>query len=95
MNEPALNWWAGFVLKKRERIILLVKKWNTRYLKRNEKFGIAIPNNVKEALELDKENGNTLWDDAIATETELITIRCPLSIIIGRTISPCSDGKGL
>ena len=67
INEPAFNWWVGFVLKKQERIILLVRKRNTRYLKRNEKFGIYIPNNVKEALKLDKENGNTLWADAIAT----------------------------
>ena len=36
MNEPAFNWWVGFVLNKQERIILLVKKRNTRYLKRNE-----------------------------------------------------------
>ena len=40
MNEPVFNWWVGFVLNKREPIILLVKKRNTRYLKRNEKFGI-------------------------------------------------------
>ena len=50
INEPAFNWWVGFVLKKRELIISLVKKRNTRYLKRNEKFGIALPKNVKEAL---------------------------------------------
>ena len=50
MKEPAFNWWVGFVLKKCERIILLVKKRNTRYLKRNEKFGISLPKNVKEAL---------------------------------------------
>ena len=46
----------------------MVRKRNTRYLKRNEKFGISLPKNVKEALQLDKENGNTLWADAIATE---------------------------
>ena len=74
MNEPAFNWWVGFVLKKQERIILLVRKRNTRYLKRNEKFGIALPKNVKEALQLDKENGNTLWDDAIATETKNVKV---------------------
>ena len=67
MNEPAFNWCVGFVLKKWERIISLVRKINTRYLKRNEKFGIALPKNFKEALHLDKENGNTLWADAIAT----------------------------
>ena len=45
-----------------------------RYLKRSEKFGIAIPKNVKEALQLYKENGNTLWDDAIATEMKNVKV---------------------
>ena len=45
-----------------------------RYLKRNENFGIAIPNNVKEVLQLDKENGNTLWADAIATEMKNVKV---------------------
>ena len=73
MNEPAFNWWVGFVLK-RERIISLFRKINTRYLKRNEKFGIALPKNVKGALQLDKENGNTLWDDAIATDMKNVKV---------------------
>ena len=74
MNEPAFNWWVGFVLKKRERIISLVRKTNTRYLKRNEKFGISLPKNVKEALQRDKDNGNTLWDYAIATDMKNVKV---------------------
>ena len=74
MNKPAYNWWVGFVLKKRERIISLFKKRNRRYLKRNEKFGIALPKNVKEALQLDKKNGNTLWYDAIATDMKNVKV---------------------
>ena len=36
------------------------------------KFGCKIPNNSNEVLLLDKNNGNTLWDDAIFKEmTEL------------------------
>ena len=31
-------------------------------------FGIEIPRNVKHALELDKANGSTLWQDSIALE---------------------------
>ena len=67
-HEPAFNWWVPYVIKKRERIISLVKKRQTRYLKRTHKFGIAVPKSVDEALELDKINGNTLWADAIAKE---------------------------
>ena len=74
MNEPAFNWWVGFVLKKQERIISLVRKRNTHYLERNEKFGIALPKNVKEALQLDKDYGNTLWADAIATEMKNVKV---------------------
>ncbi len=32
------------------------------------KFGIELPKTVKEALELDKKNGNTFWADTIANE---------------------------
>ena len=74
MNDPAFNQWVSFVLKKRERIILLVRKRNTSYLKRNEKFGIALPKNFKEALKLDKKNGNTLWADAISTEMKNVKV---------------------
>jgi hypothetical protein len=31
-------------------------------------FGIQVPRNVKEAFELDKRNGNTLWQDAMSKE---------------------------
>jgi hypothetical protein len=37
-------------------------------LKWTHKFGIELPKTVKEALELEKKNGNTFWADAIAKE---------------------------
>ncbi len=55
-------------MKKRDRIISLVQKRTTRYLKRTHKFGIEVPKTAKEALALDRKNGNTLWADAIAKE---------------------------
>ena len=33
-----------------------------------EKFGCKIPKNSREALLLDKKNGNTFWADAIVKE---------------------------
>ena len=43
-------------------------------------FSIEIPCNVKHALELDKANGNTLWQDSIALKlkgiNEYNTFRC-------------------
>jgi len=79
-HEPAFNWWVPHVLKKRDRIISLVRKRMTRYLKRTHKFGIEVPKTVKEALELDRKNDNTLWADAIAKEMKEVCIAfniCP------------------
>jgi hypothetical protein len=60
VHEPAFNWWVPHVLKKHDPIISLVHKLTTRYLKRTHKFGIEVPKTVKEALDLDRKNGNTL-----------------------------------
>jgi hypothetical protein len=73
-HKPAFNWWVPYVLKKRDRIISLVWKQMTRYLKRTHKFGIEVPKTVKEALELDCKNGNTFWADAIAKEMKEVCI---------------------
>ncbi len=73
-HEPAFNWWVPHVLKKRDRIISLVHKQTTRYLKRTHKFGIEVFKTVKEALALDRKNGNTLWADAIAKEMKEVCI---------------------
>ena len=43
------------------------KRRGTRY-----KFGVRVANNYKEALKLDKENGNTYWQDAIKLELSQI-----------------------
>jgi len=32
------------------------------------KFGVRIPKSVKEALELDRQNGNNYWAEALKTE---------------------------
>ena len=63
--------WVPYTLKKRDRIIAAVNK---RYLKRTHKFGIEVPKTVQRALEIDKENGNTLWRDAIAKEMKAVRI---------------------
>jgi hypothetical protein len=70
-SEPAFAWWVPWTLKKRDVIIAAVNK---RYWKRTHKFGIRIPHSVEEALQIDKENGNTKWADAIAKEMKNIMI---------------------
>ena len=64
-EEPAFAWWVSDVIKKRDRIIAKVK---SKYWQRTHKYGIRIPKTVQEALAIDKENGNTLWWDAICKE---------------------------
>ena len=67
-TEPAFKYWVPHTLKKRDSIISLVKKRQTRYLKKTHKFGIEMPNTIKEAAKLDAKNGDTKWMDAILKE---------------------------
>jgi Reverse transcriptase (RNA-dependent DNA polymerase) len=46
----------------------LIKKSVRRHIHQGYKFGIRVPRTVEEALAFDKENGNTLWYDAIIKE---------------------------
>ena len=70
-EEPAFAWWVPHVLKKRNRIISKVK---SKYWTRTHKFGIRIPKTVEEAKRLDRENGDTLWWDAICKEMKNVRI---------------------
>ena len=70
-NEPAFRWWVSYVLKKRDRIIAAVK---TRYHRTTQKYGFEIPKSVERALQIDAENKNTLWRDALARETKNIRV---------------------
>jgi hypothetical protein len=54
IDEPAFAWWATGLLKKMNRFIKLFKSCHIR---KGYKFGIRLPNNVEEAMMLDKENG--------------------------------------
>jgi hypothetical protein len=85
-HKPAFSWWVPHVLKKHDRIISAVARCSTRYLKRTHKFGIEIPRTVKEALELDRQNCNTFWADAIAKE--MAEVQKAFNILPDGTIAP-------
>jgi hypothetical protein len=71
-REPAFNWWVQKILRKRDR---LINKVSTRRMRKGSmKFGVEVPRTVKEALELDRKNGNTFWADAIKKELESIKV---------------------
>ena len=70
-SAPAFAWWIPHVIKKRN---IMISKVKSKYWTRTHKFGIRIPKTVQEALQLDKENGNTLWWDAICQEMKNVRV---------------------
>ena len=77
--EPAFAWWVPHVLKKRNQIISKVK---SKYWLRTHKFGIRIPKTIEEACRLDRENGDTLWWEAICKEMK--NVRPPFEVFEGK-----------
>jgi hypothetical protein len=59
------------VLKNCSRINDAVTK---RYYKRTHKFGIEVPKSWDDCVRLDKENDNTLWQDAVRKEMDNLRI---------------------
>ncbi|KAI2509582.1 Reverse transcriptase (RNA-dependent DNA polymerase) [Fragilaria crotonensis] len=70
-TEPAFAWWVPYTLKRRNRIIAAV---NNRYHRRSHKFGIEIPKTWDDCVRLDKENGNTMWQDAVRKEMSKVRV---------------------
>ena len=70
-HEPAFCWWVPYILKKRDRIIAAVNKC---YHKCTHKFGIQLPKSVEEAKQIDEENGDTHWQDAINKEMKAVRV---------------------
>ena len=58
-------------MKKRDHIIAAA---NNRFLKKTHKFGLRVSPSVKEALDIDKENGDTFWFDVIAKEMKNVKV---------------------
>ena len=56
--ESAFAWWVPHTLKKRNNIIAKLK---LKYWLKNHKFGIKAPENMKQEIDFDCDNGNTLW----------------------------------
>ncbi len=90
-HKPAFNWWVPRVLKKRDQIISAVNRCSTHYLKRTHNFCIEMSRTVKEALELDRQNGNTFWADAIAKE--MIEVQKAFDILPDGTTAPVGYQK--
>ena len=64
-EQPAFAWWIKYVLKKS---YCIVSKTASKYWQKTHKYGVRIPKLVKEALQIDKANGDTKWWDAIVQD---------------------------
>lgn len=64
-DEPAFAWWVKHTLRRRDRV---VKRIKSKYWERTHKYGLRIPKSIKEAQEIDAENGDTMWMDAVRLE---------------------------
>ena len=71
IEEPVFDWWAPHILKKRKRLIKMSQSMHKRS---GYKFGTRIPRSTAEALEIDKENGDHEWFDAIMKEMNNVRI---------------------
>jgi hypothetical protein len=64
-DAPAFAWWVPYTLRKRD---VILSKINARIWKTTHKYGIEIPTSVANSTEIDRNNSNTLWKDALAKE---------------------------
>ena len=64
--ESAFRWWVPHTLRKNKS--QFISKVKALLHKNNLKFGIIVPRTIKFDLQLDIENGNTFWKDAISKE---------------------------
>ncbi|MEM7375623.1 MAG: reverse transcriptase domain-containing protein, partial [Bacteroidota bacterium] len=69
---PGFEWVDQFLSKDEEVRTVLKVAAETNKQKIKIKFGVEVPRNPKHALELDKQNGNTLWDESIKLELSQI-----------------------
>ena len=70
-KEPAFAWWIPYTLQKRDIIISAINTW---IWKTTHKYGIEIPRTVKNAAEMDLNNGNNFWVKSIEKEMNNISI---------------------
>jgi len=70
-SEPAFDLWVPTVLHQKTHIIAGTV---SRHQWAGYKFGIHLPTSVADAWRLDRENGNTLWIDALCKELDAVMI---------------------
>ena len=76
LSTPGWKRLKPYVKRKKKFVRMLRQAYLAKVRSKKEgpkyQFGVRVPRNYKEALELDKLNGNTLWQDACKTEVNQI-----------------------
>ena len=74
-EEPAFDWWVHEVLRRLKRLVSKARKNQKRHFTRvGYKYGIEMPRDYNHALELDKKNGNDLWQKALEKERSKVKV---------------------
>ena len=70
LNKPGWKQFKKYARKaKTPQCLVNNAKWAQRFGQIAHKFGVCVPCNEKEAMTLDRENGNAHWQGAIEAET--------------------------
>jgi hypothetical protein len=70
-NEPAIAWWVPYVHKKRLSIIAKLK---SKYWQRTHKYGTRVPRLIDKAQQIDTDNGDSRWMEAVGLEMKNVRI---------------------
>ena len=89
-DEPAFYWWVRDILQKRQRII---GKLKSKYWRTTHKFGICLPEDAREALQIDEDTGMDFWKRAI--EKELWQVKVAWEACNDLNIEQVCSGKQL
>ena len=76
LDVPAFKRFKSYV-KREKRFIRMLRQAQLRKIRQRKagpkyQFGIRVPRHYKEAILLDKQNGNTFWQDTIKKELDQI-----------------------
>ena len=63
----------GRIYQQEERY-RIISKIKSKYWQRTHKYGIRVPKSVEEAIDIDREEGNSLWADAIEEEMKKVRV---------------------
>ena len=71
LDLPAFKWWTPYVLRKSKIILSKIK---ARMSQVTHKYGVELPRSADHAAQLDKQNNNTLWADALDREMSNVSV---------------------